>query len=89
MYEWDEAKRQTNLAKHGIDFLAIAGFDWVTAARQADNRQDYGEARMAATGRIGERLYFVVYVQRGSILRIISLRKANTREATTWLSKET
>ena len=28
MIELDEAKRQANLAKHGVDFTAIDGFDW-------------------------------------------------------------
>ena len=32
-YEWDEAKRRGNLAKHGIDFATAAEFDWPVATR--------------------------------------------------------
>ncbi len=42
MYDWDEAKRQTNLAKHGVDFTTMVGFDWATAEKQVDDRRDYG-----------------------------------------------
>ncbi len=30
-YEWDEADRQANLKKHGIDFAQVEAFDWSTA----------------------------------------------------------
>lgn len=43
-------------------------------------RHDYGEPRMVALAPIGERLYCVVYVDRGDNRRVISLRKANYRE---------
>lgn len=43
-------------------------------------RRDYGEHRMVAIGYIGLRLYGVVYVDRDGRRRIISLRKANSRE---------
>jgi len=35
---------------------------------------------MCGLGYIGMRLYFVVFVDRGDIRRIVSLRKANPRE---------
>jgi hypothetical protein len=37
-YEWDEAKRAANLAKHGVDFGDIARFDWSAASAGADLR---------------------------------------------------
>ena len=76
--EWDEVKRRETLAERGIDFAAMAGFDWDTATVERSDRQ--GEARWAATGYIEDRLYRVVYTERGNRRRIISLRKANTRE---------
>ena len=45
-----------------------------------DKRFDYVETRMLGYAFIGERLYCVVYTDRGSNRRIISLRKANNRE---------
>jgi uncharacterized DUF497 family protein len=41
---------------------------------------DYGEARMCAIAYISLRLYFVVYVDRANVRRVISLRKANLKE---------
>ncbi len=76
--EWDEAKRRETLAERGIDFAAMADFDWDTATVERSDQQ--GEARWAATGYIEDRLYRVVYTERGNRRRIISLRKANTRE---------
>ncbi len=53
-------------AQRGIDF--------------ADERFDYGEPRFVAYGYMNGRLIATVYTQRGNAMRIISMRKANTRE---------
>jgi uncharacterized DUF497 family protein len=45
-----------------------------------DDRRDYGEVREIGFTVIGQRLYVVVFVQRGQTMRIVSLRKANSRE---------
>ena len=75
---WDDAKRRANLVKHGVDFAAVAAFDWESALVYPDNR--HGEPRWVATGYIGSRLHVVVYAMRGTRRRIVSLRKANARE---------
>jgi uncharacterized DUF497 family protein len=80
MFEWDDAKRKRNLAKHGVDFAEIEDFNWADAVRFVDERQDYGEVRFVALGYLNDRLYVCVYTQRGHHYRIISLRKANRRE---------
>ena len=36
-YEWDEADRQANLKKHGVDFALVEGFDWSTARIESRN----------------------------------------------------
>ena len=77
-YEWDEDKRRANLEKHGIDFSAVYDFDWATAFFLPDDRS--GEFRTKAYGLIESRLHLLVYTVRGSSTRIISLRKANSRE---------
>jgi len=46
-----------------------------------DERKDYDEPRQCGLGVIGERVYFVAFVDRAEVRRIISLRKANLREA--------
>ena len=77
-YEWDENKRRANLEKHGIDFSAVYDFDWATATLLPDDRS--GEYRTKAYGLIEERLHLLLYTVRGDRTRIISLRKANSRE---------
>lgn len=87
MWTWDERKRQANLAKHGVDFARVMDFDWATATVEPDERQDYGELRLKALGRIGGRLHFLAFTRRQGGIRIISLRKANKRELRYWESQ--
>ena len=81
---FDPAKDAANLAKHGFSLLDAVGFEWETAVVWPDTRRDYGEPRMAALGYIGLRIMSVVFVGRPpeqpTERRVISLRKANTRE---------
>ena len=81
---FDPAKDAANLAKHGFSLLDAVGFEWNTAVVWPDKRRDYGESRMVALGYIGLRIMSVVFVDRPpeqpTERRIISLRKANTRE---------
>ncbi len=79
-YEWDEAKADRNAACHGVSFESITDFDWTKASVLEDNRNDYGERRFIAYGPIGNRLHCLVFTLRGERIRIISLRKANSRE---------
>ena len=86
MWDWDEDKRQANLAKHGVDFAGIWSINWASAKTQPDLRHDYGEQRFMVFGLIGERLYVAIYTPRGVRQRLISLRKANAREVEEWLT---
>lgn len=80
MFAWDEAKRQRNLAKHGVDFESVWDMDWASAIRRTDTRKDYGEIRYVVLGFIEERLYCCTYTERGENKRIISLRYASRKE---------
>jgi len=84
MYEWDEAKRRSNLAKHGADFVDAAGFNWNSAVTVDDIRHNYGERRLHSTGLIGKRLHVLIWTPRETGPRIISLRRANEREQKRW-----
>ena len=43
-FEWDQAKAESNLRKHGISFSAATGvFDDAWAIERPDARNDYGE----------------------------------------------
>lgn len=45
-----------------------------------DEREDYGERRSITLGALQGRVVVVAHTQRGSVTRIISMRKANERE---------
>ena len=79
-FEWDEAKRESNLAKHGVDFLAVAPLFAGAVVEFADERRDYSEQRIRCLGTVAGRIYHVVYTWRGPNRRIISVRPANGRE---------
>ena len=76
----DPAKDAANVAKHGVSLALAAELEWESAVVWPDVRREYGEARMAAIGYIGLRLYLVVFVDRAGVRRVVSLRKANQRE---------
>lgn len=80
-FDYDPAKRQINLEKHGVDFLALASvFQDMYRIEGLDDRRTSGEERWICLGSNGFRLYVVVYTIRGNRIRIISARKANDRE---------
>lgn len=89
MYDWDAAKAKANLAKHGIDFAAVARFDWDTAVTVEDIRRDYGERRLISTGLLDGRLHVLIWTPRHPGARIISLRKANAKERLRWENERT
>ena len=77
---FDPAKDSVNIEKHGVSLAHAAGFEWDEAMTWPDQRHEYGEHREIGLGYIGDRLFTVVFVDRGEERRIISLRKANRRE---------
>jgi uncharacterized DUF497 family protein len=84
-FEWDDAKAEANLRKHGISFRAASSvFDDPLVVIELDLSEDYGEDRFVATGRVEGLLVTVVYTERGDCIRIISARKANADERRTY-----
>ncbi len=79
-YEWDEAKRRSNVATHQLDFDEVNSFEWDRAL--TFEQQHAGEARYLSYAPIADRLYALVWTWRGTNIRIISFRKANSREVT-------
>ncbi len=80
-FDWDSAKYEANLKKHGISFdEAKHIFDGPTLTR-ADDRQDYGENRNISLGALSpDAVLVVVHTERRDEIRLISARKANSRE---------
>lgn len=78
-FEWDEAKRQSNLAKHGLDFLrARTLFDGRPVHTVMSPR--FEEERFATTSEIDGRFYTVIWMWRGDVIRRISARRARDGE---------
>lgn len=87
MFTWDETKRKSNLAKHGIDFRdAAAIFDGPLVTVE-DTREDYGEPRYVALGVLKGVVVSLVYVEREEQVRLISIRKALKNETRFFLSQ--
>ena len=78
--EFDPAKDALNIAKHGVSLTLAAKIEWSDVLCAPDTRCDYGEVREIGFSMIDRRLYVVVFVQRSAVMRIVSLRKANSRE---------
>jgi uncharacterized DUF497 family protein len=77
---FDGSKSDRNIALRGIPFDLATKFEWDTALIVEDVRQNYGERRFQALGRIDGRLYMLVFTPRKGATHVISLRKANERE---------
>ncbi len=76
----DPDKEDRNIAERGLLLDLAENLDWATALIWEDTRKDYGERRYCVLGFIDDRLYSVVFTPRGGKPRVISLRKANSRE---------
>ncbi|HYZ43058.1 MAG TPA: BrnT family toxin [Stellaceae bacterium] len=73
-------KESLNVEKHGVDFTTATQIWNGPLVEKIDARRDYREIRIIATGIAEGRLLVVVYTWRGERRRIISARKANSRE---------
>ncbi|MBF0215059.1 MAG: BrnT family toxin [Magnetococcales bacterium] len=86
--EFDLAKDSSNQEKHGVSLAIADRLEWEMAIVKPDQRNDYGEMRMIGYAPFVDRLYCVVFVDRGDVRRIISLRKANSREVRTYVQSQ-
>lgn len=80
-FEWDEAKSESNLLKHGVSFEnAVRIFDSPVLTR-VDRRLDYGETRQISIGLInGVFMLTIVHTARHGAVRLISARQASRKE---------
>ena len=87
VFEWDEGKRESNLKKHGIDFVRAVKVFQNPVVEKIDDRQDYGEDRWIAIGQWETNFLVVVYTWRGEYRRIISAWKAGNDEKETYYNR--
>ncbi len=79
-FEWDEAKRQSNVQKHGIDFVGIEEAFEGTTLTVLDDRFDYDETRFITLGVLSGRVIVIAHTETQEVIRIISVRKATKNE---------
>ena len=60
-FEWDETKRQSNLQKHGLDFVEAGQVFVGETTTILDDRFDYGEARFVTFGLLNGRVVVVAH----------------------------
>lgn len=79
--EFDADKDEANRFKHRLP-LAFGkrvfdddAHEIITTFREVD-----GEKRFKAVGRVGGKLYTAVFVMRGAVIRMISVRRSNASE---------
>ena len=78
--EFDPAKDSVNRANHGVSLAIAEQLDWNAALVWVDSRFEYDELRMIALAPETSTLYYVAFVERGEVRRIVSLRRATRRE---------
>ena len=79
-FEWDEAKRQLNLRRHGIDFADVEIVFAGETATILDDRFSYDEPRFLTIGLLWGRLISVAHTESEEVIRVISVRKATKNE---------
>ena len=80
-FEWDLAKAASNLRRHRVSFpYATRVFLDPHRQEKLDTREEYGEERWVALGRVDDSVLVVVYTLRGSNIRLISARKADRND---------
>jgi len=77
---FDPTKCEANWQKHGISLTLAESIDWSEVWCAPDDRRDYRELREIGYAQMDGQLYCVVFTQRGDMFRVISLRRANSRE---------
>jgi len=78
-FEWDDDKREANLAKHRLDlFDAINLFDGRPVHTYPSQRGD--ERRFVTVGLITGVFVAAIWTERGDAVRLISLRRARDGE---------
>lgn len=80
-FEWDEAKNERNIRRHGISFELAQRIFGGPVLTWLDDRKDYGEDRYISIGAVDRvALIVVVHTDRDERVRLISARAASGRE---------
>ena len=84
---WDESKPRRNRIEHGLEFSDAAEvFEGPTFTFE-DDRFIYGESRFVTLGVLSGIPVSIVHTETTHEIRIISFRKATTREAAIYFQR--
>ena len=78
-FEFDEAKSQSNLLKHGISFTDAQAL-WSDPSLLEIPAKTEDEPRYLMIGLINEKHWSAVIAYRGTNVRLISVRRSRTEE---------
>lgn len=88
IYTWDEAKRKSNLRKHGLDFSDVHKvFDWHPVSYE-DTRYLYSERRFNTIGILSGQTVVVSYTEHDDEVHIITFRKADKHETIRYFKQQ-
>lgn len=79
--DFDPIKNERNIRERQLSFERVAEVDFNTAQVFPDTRKAYGETRYIALCYLDRRLHVLCFTETVTGIRVISFRKANTREA--------
>jgi uncharacterized protein len=77
---FDPDKNERNLRERALSFARAEEFRFDSAVIFIDSRKQYGETRYVALGLLDERLHVLCFTEAEDGIRVISFRKANSRE---------
>jgi uncharacterized protein len=78
-FEFDETKSQANLLKHGINFVDAQDL-WSDPSLLEIPAKTEDEPRYLIIGLINEKYWSAVITYRGTVIRLISVRRSRTEE---------
>jgi uncharacterized protein len=90
-FEWDEAKNQSNISKHGIDFrqAAFVFSDPFALSIPDDDHSEMEERWLLLGKNLSSQVLLVVHTFRyDDVIRIISARKATATETATYVKRQ-
>jgi uncharacterized protein len=88
MFEFDPSKSASNRAKHGIDFEEAQALWKDKGRKEIPTRRGNDDERWVVIGSIAGRLWTAVVTYRADAIRIISVRRARSSEASLYEQRD-
>lgn len=79
-FTWSDSKRESNLKRHGIDFVEAPEIFAGATFTYEDDRFAYAQQRWVTLGLLKNTVVSVVHTESSIQIRIISIRKATRYE---------